>query len=191
MVLDKVSSWCKDNQVVCGVLVLVVLWYTGVLESLLQCVGLGGLLGSEGMMNMDGSGAPSGHASAPVPGPAASEEEGNEGQMAVKGYPRTPSTCYPQQTLKPEDLLPHDQAQAASEVASSAITADGLMKVNLLKSGEHIGVNTVGQSLRNANRQLRSEPPNPQVNVSPWMNTNIGPDLMRRPLETPSCGSDQ
>ena len=186
MVLDKVSSWCKDNQVVCVLVVLAVLWYTGVLDSILQCVGLGGLLGrSEGLMNMESS-EPVGQVV-----PAAAEEEGNEGQMAVKGYPRTPSTCYPQQTLKPEDLLPHDQAQAASEFASSAITADGLMKVNLLKAGEHIGVNTVGQSLRNANRQLRSEPPNPQVNVSPWMNTNIGPDLMRRPLETPSCGSDQ
>ena len=183
MVLDNVTSWCKSNQVICVVLLVAVLWYTGVLESLLQCVGLGGLLGqTEGMVDMD---------SAPAQVPAAAEEEGNEGQLAVKGYPRTPSTCYPQQTLKPEDLLPHDQAQAASEFASSAITADGLMKVNLLKSGEHIGVNTVGQSLRNANRQLRSEPPNPQVNVSPWMNTNIGPDLMRRPLETPSCGSDQ
>lgn len=186
MVLDKVSSWCKDNRMVCVLVVMAVLWYTGVLDSLLQCVGLGRLLGSpEGLMNMESSG-PVGQVV-----PAAAEEEGNEGQMAVKGYPRTPSTCYPQQTLKPEDLLPHDQAQAASEFASSAITADGLMKVNLLKAGEHIGVNTVGQSLRNANRQLRSEPPNPQVNVSPWMNTNIGPDLMRRPLETPSCGSDQ
>ena len=29
------------------------------------------------------------------------------------------------------------------------------------------GVNTVGQSLRNANRQLRSEPANPQEKVSP------------------------
>ena len=190
MVLDKVSAWCKRNKAVCVLLVLAaVLWYTGVLKSLLQCVGRDGLLGSEGMKNMSDSGHSGDHASAS--GPAAAEEEGNEGQMAVKGSPRTPSTCYPQQTLKPGDLLPHDQAQAASEFASSAITADGLMKVNLLKAGEHIGVNTVGQSLRNANRQLRSEPPNPQVNVSPWMNTNIGPDLMRRPLETPSCGSDQ
>ena len=109
--------------------------------------------------------------------------------MAVQGYPRTPSTCYPQQTLKPEDLLPEDQARAANEFASSAITADGLMNVNMLKAGEHVGVNTVGQSLRNANRQLRSEPPNPQVNVSPWQNTTIGPDLQRRPLEiAESCG---
>ena len=124
-------------------------------------------------------------------GVAAAEEMGNEGQMAVKGMDQKPSTCYPQQTLKPEDLLPADQAKASAEFASSAVTAEGLMNVNMLKAGEHIGVKSVGQSLRNANRQLRSEPPNPQVNVSPWMNTNIGPDLMRRPLETPSCGSDQ
>ena len=53
----------------------------------------------------------------------------------------------------------------------------------MLDSSYHVGVNTVGQSLRNANLQLRSEPPNPQGNVSPWMNTTIGPDLPRRPLE--------
>jgi len=44
-------------------------------------------------------------------------------------------------------------------------------------------VNTVGQSLRNANYQLRSEPPNPQVQVGPWMQTTIEPDLQRRPME--------
>ena len=66
------------------------------------------------------------------------------------------------------------------------------MNVSMLQAGEHIGVNTVGQSLRNANRQLRSEPPNPQVNVSPWQNTTIGPDLMRRPLEiSESCSGQQ
>jgi len=177
--LSDVSSWCKKNKLVCVAVVLAVLWYFGYLDGILKSVGL-----SEGFTSSD---------SASVGNQAvyAAEEGSNEGQMAVKGYPRTPSTCYPQQTLKPEDLLPADQAKAAGEFASSAITADGLQNVNLLKAGAHIGVDTVGQSLRNANRQLRSEPPNPQVNVSPWQNTTIGPDLMRRPLETPSCGSDQ
>ena len=55
--------------------------------------------------------------------------------------------------------------------------------VNLLKAGYNIGVDTVGTSLRNANLQVRSEPPNPQVAVSPWMNSTISPDLMRVPLE--------
>ena len=49
-------------------------------------------------------------------------------------------------------------------------------------SHRHIGVGTVGSSLRNANLQLRAEPPNPQNQVSPWMNTTIGPDLKRKPL---------
>jgi len=45
------------------------------------------------------------------------------------------------------------------------------------------GVNTVGQSLQNANRQLRSEPPNPQVKVSPWLQSTIEPDTDRKSLE--------
>ena len=57
---------------------------------------------------------------------------------------------------------------------------------SLLQAGTHIGLNSVGNSLRNANLQLRSEPPNPQVLVSPWLNTTIGPDLQRQPLD-PTC----
>ena len=56
-------------------------------------------------------------------GVVAAEEMGNEGQMAVKGMDQKPTTCYPQQTLKPEDLLPADQAKASAEFASSAVTA--------------------------------------------------------------------
>jgi len=123
--------------------------------------------------------------------PVASEEYGQEGQKAVSGI-RTPSTCYPQETLKPQDLLPEDESKAIQEFNSTAPVAEGILNVSMLQAGEHIGVNTVGQSLRNANRQLRSEPPNPQVNVSPWQNTTIGPDLMRRPLEiSESCGGQQ
>ena len=121
--------------------------------------------------------------------PVAAEEGSQEGQLAVKDITRTPATCYPQQTLKPADLLPAEESQAIQEFNSSAPVAEGIMAGNLLDAGSHIGVNTVGQSLRNANLQLRSEPPNPQVNVSPWQNTTIGPDLIRRPLEiSESCG---
>ena len=61
---------------------------------------------------------------------------------------------------------------------------------NFLTSGFHIGINTVGQSLRNANRQIRSEPLNPQVKVSPWLQTTIEPDINRRPLEIQSDSSN-
>ena len=62
-----------------------------------------------------------------------------------------------------------------------------LLGVNLLNAGYLIGVDTIGSSLRNANLQVRSEPPNPQLQVSPWMNTTIEPDPFRAPLEI-GCG---
>ena len=45
--------------------------------------------------------------------------------------------------------------------------------------------------LRNANYDLRSAPPNPILNVGPWMNSTIPPDLLRRPMEdsAPSFGT--
>ena len=60
--------------------------------------------------------------------------------------------------------------------------------VNQFQTITHVvGINTVGQSLRNANRQLRSEPPNPQVKVSPWLQSTIEPDSNRKPLEIGGC----
>ena len=54
---------------------------------------------------------------------------------------------------------------------------------NFLTAGYHVGVNTQGQSLRNANYQLRSEPANPQMPVSPWNIATIEPDINRKALE--------
>lgn len=68
-----------------------------------------------------------------------------------------------------------------SEVNPSGV--GDLVGKNLLNAGFHIGVNTQGCSLRNANRGLRSEPPNPQVQVSPWLQTTICPDLHRKSLD--------
>jgi len=59
-----------------------------------------------------------------------------------------------------------------------------LQNINFLDATTRIGVDTVSSSLRNANYQIRSEPPNPRNNVSPWMNSTIDPDLERKALET-------
>lgn len=189
-------DWCDKNQNICiFLLALVVLQCTGYLTKILNMFGLEGLdnmpsgngtvvvTRKPAMMSADptiGSMASSG-----VGTVAASEELGhNEVQKAVTGLGRTPSTCYPQQKLKPEDLLPTDESKAIQEFNIAKPVGEGILQgVNMLDSTYHVGINTVGQSLRNANLQLRSEPPNPQVNVSPWMNTTIGPDLPRRPLE--------
>lgn len=125
-------------------------------------------------------------APSPVAGQVrASEELGDETFLRVNGINRTPTSCYPENTLKPKDLLPSGKSKAVQDYDNAnPIGEEGILKgVNFLKAGFHAGVNTVGQSLRNANRQIRSEPPNPQVAVSPWLNTTIGPDLGRKALE--------
>ena len=86
----------------------------------------------------------------------------------------------------PADLLPKDVNSQWANL-NPAGGAD-FKQVNLLKAGYHYGINTVGSSLRNANLQERSEPPNPTTIVSPWQNTTIEPDLMRAPLEI-GCGA--
>ena len=92
-----------------------------------------------------------------------------------------PSECYPKDVLSSADLLPRDADSLYAQVNPSG--QGSLADQNFLTAGYHIGINTVGQTLRNANRQLRSEPPNPQVKVSPWSQTTIEPDINRRPLE--------
>lgn len=83
--------------------------------------------------------------------------------------------------MKCTDLLPGDTNSTWAQINPAGTGA--LCDKNLLNAGHHVGVNTTGTSLRNANRQIRSEPPCPQVNVSPWLQTTIAPDLLRRPLE--------
>lgn len=97
------------------------------------------------------------------------------------GMNQMPSECYPKDVLSSVDLLPSD---ANSHYAMVNPNGQGaLSDQNFLTAGYHIGINTIGQTLRNANRQLRSDPPCPQVPVSPWNNTTIEYDGNRRPLE--------
>ena len=95
-----------------------------------------------------------------------------------------PPNCANEQIENPSALLPSTHP---NHLAGS--TGEGeLQNINLLKAGQLSGIDTVGSTLRNANLQVRSEPPNPRTQVSPWMNSTIEPDLMRVPLEI-GCGS--
>ena len=85
----------------------------------------------------------------------------------------------------PSDLLPTNSGD--SSLVNSMMTQDGQMPGNLLESGAHIGLPTTSSSMRNANLQLRSEPPNPQVKVSPWLQSTIEPDTNRKPMEIGGC----
>ena len=89
---------------------------------------------------------------------------------------------FPQDRTSPEELLPRHAANTRWAQANPAGQGD-LQNVNLLSAGYHIGVNTQGQSLRNASHDLRSEPKNPRLKVSIWSNSTIEEDMNRRPLE--------
>jgi hypothetical protein len=91
-------------------------------------------------------------------------------------------SCFPRDRLTADDLLPKDAAD--SKWAKINPSGSGnISDQNYLTAGYHVGVNTVGQSLRNANLQLRSEIPNPQNAVGPWMISTIEPDLRQNTLE--------
>jgi hypothetical protein len=113
-------------------------------------------------------------------GPYASYDEGESSDSM--------QACYPRDRLTANDLLPKD----AADSKWARINPSGSGNVgdqNYLTAGYHVGVNTVGQSLRNANLQLRSEIPNPQNAVGPWLISTIEPDLRQNTLEIGSSPS--
>ena len=118
-------------------------------------------------------------------GPQPAEDiDGNGAFSSVNGSPSNggmPSACNKPNMTNPADLLPKDNNSQWAQLNPAG--KGDLANINLLKAGYHIGIDTVGQTLRNANLQIRSEPPNPQVSVGPWNLSTIESDFMRIPLE--------
>lgn len=119
-----------------------------------------------------------------------SAEEAAPGMEAFNGSPEengvSPGGCYPRDRLTPEELLPQDNA--SSMWAQVHPKGQGsLQDKDFLQTGYHVGIDTVGQTLRNPNLQIRSEPPNPQVKVGPWNQSTIEPDTNRRSFEIGQC----
>jgi hypothetical protein len=92
-----------------------------------------------------------------------------------------PQGCYPREQLNPAELLPKDENSMWAQ--ANPVGSGDIQGKNFLSAGALIGINTIGQSLRNSNLQLRAEPPNPQQPPGPWNIPTIAPDLQRRPLE--------
>ena len=109
----------------------------------------------------------------------------NEVFASVNGVqtsmPNVPGPSGQSNIQNPSELLPKDTNSQWAQLNPSG--KGELSNINLLKAGYHIGIDTIGQSLRNANLQIRSEPANPQVYVGPWNSSTITPDFMRPPLE--------
>ena len=118
-----------------------------------------------------------GHPSNGINGINGPKKEGFESQASVEA-----PACYPRDRLTAEDLLPKDAANSKWAQMNPAGQGD-VQGVNFLSAAWQAGVDTQGSSLRNSSWDLRSEPPNPQIVVSPWQNSTIEPNLLRRPLE--------
>ena len=97
------------------------------------------------------------------------------------------SSCFPRSQLTPDDLLPSDECNVWSK--SNPYGSGSLADRNFLQAGWATGISSVGSVMKNPNLQLRSEIPNPQASVSPWMQTSISPDLERKPLEVGESNS--
>jgi hypothetical protein len=154
------------------------------LTVLIALVALGGLLyASSRRKETDQMSMSSQKTGSPVPSQPLGQMDNYGGAYGVK------TSTYGAQGVKTEEpsvLLPND---SNSQWASLNPQGGGMLKnINLLQAGSLVGINTVGSSLRNANLQLRSEPPNPQGNVGPWNHSTIEPDFVRLPLEIGQMG---
>ena len=127
---------------------------------------LGGL-GTPGPLSEQGPSMGSPHA---VGGNAASVQ-------GMQGRSPASQQTYSQTSLTSSELLPKGEI-GASWAAVNPVGAEDLKGQNFLQAGYHSNINVVGiaQTNRNPSYDIRTETPNPQSKVGPFLNTTIDPD---------------
>jgi hypothetical protein len=115
--------------------------------------------------------------------PAANGHSSVDAMTGQSGAPPAGAANLP--VANPSDLLPRDTNNQWGSLNPSG--SGDLLGQNLLSATFLTGIDTIGNTMKNANLQIRSEPPNPQLNVGPWNQSTFAPDLMRTPLEL-GCG---
>jgi hypothetical protein len=175
----SISKFLKEYHIIVIVIVIIGLYF---LYNYFQSKGKYGYE----MMTQDRKKAYNNNMSMGSNNPQPAQESGNEVYSSVNGANQgntmnLPPSCNKGGNQNPADLLPKDTNSQWAQLNPAG--KGDLANINLLKAGYHIGIDTIGQTLRNANLQIRSEPPNPQVNVGPWNLSTIDPDFMRAPLQ--------
>lgn len=112
------------------------------------------------------------------------EDPGNNVYSVIESEleERPDGGCFPKDKLTANDLLPKEAVDSKWTQANPTGTGS-LKDQNFLQAGYHVGLNTSQGAKRNGNLQLRSEPPAPKTLVSPWLNSDYEPDLLRKPFE--------
>ena len=94
------------------------------------------------------------------------------------------SHTYTENVLSAGELLPKGSMGPSFDAVAPA-GADDLKGQNFLQAGYHTNVNVVGisQTNRNASWDLRTEAPNPQAQVGPFLQTTISANPFKKTQE--------
>ncbi len=199
--ISSLMSMIKKNMLVVAVLVIAVgLYFFASKYSASK------LLSADGYSNTDGSGNSAAAASAAshqqpaaaaagTPPSIAPEVQANDstgaGQYSsVDGSSemmQQPSSYATRPVNQPADLLPLPVDQNSNWSSVNPMGAGDLANVNLLNAGYFNGIDTIGQTMKNANLQIRSDPPIPKMETGPWNQSTNEADLMRVPFELGSA----
>jgi hypothetical protein len=87
--------------------------------------------------------------------------------------------------LTAKDLLPKESKDDWFDMPYDKKQMHRIENENLLAGAAtqaRIGIDTQGQTLKNASWDLRAAPPNPKFNVGPWLQSTIEPDYNIKPI---------
>ncbi len=140
----------------------------------------------EGMEQLKGSLGVQGPLSDGGPYGAMAHSAGGNAQPTESVQGRHPSSqsTYSETHLSGDELLPKG-GLGASWAAVNPSSLGDLKGQNFLDAGYHTNtaVSGVSQTNRNASWDVRSETPNPQAKVGPFLNSTIEPNPFKRGLE--------
>jgi hypothetical protein len=163
------TKMTRLGLVLAGVVALYVLFtsYSGSKVALLDKAEELGGLGTPGPLSEQGPSMGSPHA---VAGNAASVQ-------GMQGRSPASQQTYSQTSLTSSELLPKGEI-GASWASVNPVGSEDLKGQNFLQAGYHSNINVVGiaQTNRNPSYDIRTETPNPQSKVGPFLNTTIDPD---------------
>ena len=173
----KVNSTMKLGLILGGIVLLAVVMnnYSSTKGSVGEGMEqLAGSLGVSGPMGEQGPFGKSKHAG------------GSNAQPVESLQARHPSSqsTYSSNKLSASELLPKGEIGASWAAVNPASMSD-LKGQNFLQAGYHTNTAIAGvaQTNRNASHDIRSEVPNPQGSVGPFLNTTIEANPFKRSLE--------
>jgi hypothetical protein len=158
VLLYVVNNWSKAKS----------LTGEGMMDKLSGSLGSAGPLGEQGPFGVD------------------SHSAGGNAQPteSLQSRKSTGQSTYSESTLSASELLPKGEIGASWAAVNPAGMAD-LKGQNFLQAGYHTNTALAGvsQTNRNASWDVRSEQPNPQGSVGPFLNTTIETNPFKRGLE--------